>query len=132
MQRLVLIACVLLVSSLSSSAQRVSWRAIRAPVPHYPAEAKGQHLDGSGIFELHIGSDVERVVVVKSTGHLLLDRHAASIFKTWCFGPRVPVSTLRIPLRYVQGPPRGDDAIRRPAAPGYSKLITIFVPPEKA
>jgi hypothetical protein len=34
--------------------------------------------------------------------------------------------TLRIPIRYVDGPPRIDEPMKRPAAPNSLKLITIF------
>jgi len=62
----------------------------------------------------------------------MLDEHAVAVFQTWRFDPHVPVNILRVPLRYIDGPPHIDDAMRRPPPPGYSKLITIFIPPEKA
>jgi len=133
MQRFLLITSLVIAIAGSARAERVVWRAIHAEAPHYPDEAKRQHLTGSGIFEMHIRSDgtVERVTIIKSTGHSLLDHNAARIFQTWRFDPHFPIATLRAPVRYIDGPSRVDAEMTRPPAPGYTKLFTIFIPSAK-
>ena len=124
------IFAVLLLFAITSSLAdaKPSWRALRAPRPPYPETARKQHLSGNAVFELHIRGDgtVERVVTVRSTGHRLLDVSAVAALRSWRFDPTIPIKTLRIPVRYVDGPPRIDDIMRQPERPGYSKVITLF------
>jgi TonB family protein len=105
-----------------------SWRALDHPVPSYPEAAKQQHLSGNALFELHIRGDgiVERVATVTSTGHALLDESAVAALRRWRFDPQIPIKTLRVPVRYIDGPPRIDDVMRQPETHGYSKVITLF------
>src|SRR5689334_19829676 len=55
--------------------------------PGYPADARRQHLTGSGLFALHIAADgrVARVEALKSIGHPLLDQAAIAAFRQWRF-----------------------------------------------
>ena len=130
MTRIVVAALLLLVISMSAPAATVVWRAIKHSAPEYPEQAKGKHLRGSGVFELHVRPDgsVQRVDVIASTGHRLLDDHAIAVFQKWRFDPHIPIRTLRIPVRYLDAPAHVDDVMRRPPPPGYSKVFTIFVP----
>jgi TonB family protein len=85
-------------------------------------------LSGSGLFALHVRPDgrVERVETVRSIGHRSLDAAAIAAFRQWRFPLSEAPWTLKIPIRYVDGPPRIDEPMKRPAAPGYTKLITLF------
>jgi TonB family protein len=58
-----------------------------APFPQYSASAQAHHLEGSGLFLLHLRSDgsVSRVDVVQSTGHRELDDACISTYRQWRF-----------------------------------------------
>jgi len=85
-------------------------RAVYAPPPEYPAEAKAHHFTGSGAFALHIRPDgtVERIETLKSIGHSLLDQAAIAGFQRWRLYRHSTGSVVRIPIRYVDGPKRID------------------------
>ena len=102
--------------------------AVFAPRPKYPDEAKARHFTGSGIFALHIRPDgsVDRVDKIQSIGHPILDDAATTAFRQWRFHPNETAWVLRIPIRYVDGPPRHDAAMSRPPQSGYGVLITVF------
>ena len=114
--------------SLPLTAPAASERAIYTPRPKYPTEAKADHLTGSGSFALHIRADgsVERVETLKSIGHPILDRAAVAAFRQWRFHPHGTSWTLRVPIRYVDGPVRVDSSMSRSLAPGWGMLITVF------
>jgi len=61
---------------------------------------RDQHLEGSGLYRLNIKPDgtVSSVTVLKSTGHILLDRAAIHAFRQWRFRPGA--------LRTVKAPDR--------------------------
>jgi len=103
-------------------------RAAYAPPPAYPAEAKTQHLTGSGVFALHIrpNGTVERVETVTSIGHPLLDRAAITAFRQWRFHSDDASWVLRIPIRYIDGPKRVDSAMLQSPTPGWGVPITVF------
>ncbi len=122
---IVLVACVSRPVAYSAVEKR---RVIRAPRPEYPIRAREQHLSGSGLFLLQIRTDgrVERVETVESIGHRILDAVAIAAFRQWVFPRYGAPWTLRIPIRYVDGPPRIDEPMKRPAAPNSLPLITVF------
>jgi TonB family protein len=127
MHRTLLIVCGIFITSLSH-ARVETWRVLYGPRPEYPIHAREQHLSGSGLFALHIRPDgrVERVETAQSIGHRSLDAAAVAAFRQWRFPRHEAPWTLRIPIRYVDGPPRIDEPMKRPTAPGYTKLITLF------
>jgi TonB family protein len=114
--------------SLPATARAVSERAMYAPPPKYPAEAKADHLTGSGAFALHIRAEgsVERVETLKSIGHPILDLAAIAAFQEWRFHPHDTSWTLRAPIRYADGPIRVDSSMSRSPAPGWGVLATVF------
>jgi TonB family protein len=75
--------------------------AIYAPKPDYPLAARSRHLQGSGIFLLHVRPDgtVEGVDVIKSTGHSELDQSGVAAFLKWRFRPGV--NEVEIPLEFT-------------------------------
>jgi TonB family protein len=89
--------------------------AYNAKRPEYPADARRDHLTGSGLFALHIAADghVARVEGLKSIGHRILDQAAIAAFGRWRFRPG-SIQVVRVPLRYVEGPHRPDALDRRP------------------
>jgi TonB family protein len=103
-------------------------RAVYAKTPDYPADARDRHLTGSGAFALHVRPDgsVERVETLQSIGHSSLDRAAIAAFRVWRFHPDRGQFILRVPIRYVDGPPRTDALMSQPPRPGYGALITVF------
>ena|SRR5436190_22210312 len=130
MQRLVVfyIAVAALGSAVIAQPSGHREVAVYAKRPEYPVEARERHLAGSGVFALHIRPDgnVERVETLKSIGHSSLDQAAVAAFREWRFYPHRASWTVRVPIRYVDGPSRVDDAMRRPPRPGYGVLITVF------
>ena len=84
-----------------------------APRPDYPVEARRRHLTGSGLFALRLRPDgrVERVEVLKSIGHRILDLAAIAAFQQWRFRPR-SISVVRVPIRYSIGPMPHDEISR--------------------
>lgn len=85
--------------------------ALYAKRPDYPVEARRRHLTGSGLFALRIRPDgsVERVEVLKSIGHTILDQAAIAAFRQWRFR-RHSISLVRVPIRYSIGPMPHDAA----------------------
>ena len=128
MQRFLHSSIALALLALAVSALAVSERAMYAPQPKYPAEAKAGHLTGSGAFAFHIQADgrVERVETLKSIGHPVLDSAAIAAFREWRFHPHDTSWTLRVPIRYVDGPVRIDSSMSRRPASGWGMLITVF------
>jgi TonB family protein len=110
------------------TARAVTERPMYAPRPKYPAEAKSNHLTGSGTFALHIRGNgiVDRVETVESIGHPILDSAAIAAFREWRFPPHNNSWTLRVPIRYVYGPVRVDSSMSRSPSLGWGTLITVF------
>ena len=102
-------------------------RVLNTKRPQYPLEARVRHWSGSGVFLLHIRSNgtVERVETLKSIGYPVLDRAAITAFRQWRFDPP-RFRIWRVPIRYVDGPDRIDEAMLRLPPPGSTPLITIF------
>jgi TonB family protein len=114
--------------AIPAVAHATTQRAVYAPPPRYPAEAKARHLTGSGVIALHIRPEgaVEQVETVKSIGHPLLDQAAIAAFSEWRFHPSEAAWVLRIPIRYVNGPKRIDSSMLQSPAPGWGMLVTVF------
>jgi TonB family protein len=57
------------------------------PLPEYPSSARAHHMQGDGMYLLHVRSDgtVERVDVVESTGHRELDNACVAAYRQWRF-----------------------------------------------
>jgi TonB family protein len=122
---IVVVACA---SQTISHASAETRRVLYKPAPEYPAKAREQHLSGRGLFALRIlpGGAVARVDTLNSIGHRSLDAAAIAAFRQWRFARYDAPWTLRVPIRYVDGTPRIDEAMRRRPAPGYTPLITLF------
>ncbi len=76
--------------------------AIHAPPPDYPLAARQRRLTGAGRFKLAIDrktGTVLSVATVKSTGHAVLDRAAATAFRKWRFKPGTS-STVYMPISF--------------------------------
>ena len=69
--------------------------------PDYPYAARDQHLEGAGLYRLNISPDgtVSSVIVLKSTGHSLLDRAAIHAFQQWRFRPG-SVHVVKLPINF--------------------------------
>ena len=76
--------------------------------------------------DIRVDGSVERVGTLKSIGHPILDRAAIDAFRQWRFRPHKTNWTVRVPVRYVDGPFRVDSAMSRPPALGWGMLITVF------
>src|SRR4051794_17933483 len=92
--------------SVSASPSPEKHRAVlHAPRPAYPYEARKKHLEGRGLFVMHIDPDtgaVSSVTVAKSTGHAILDQAAVDGLSKWKF--RVPLlckPDLKCPIAYT-------------------------------
>jgi TonB family protein len=73
-------------------------------LPFYPLEAVDKGLTGSGVAILKIDAQtgsVTSAAMLKSTGHLMLDRAALLAFREWRFKPRT-LTTLEIPIEFVR------------------------------
>ena len=80
-------------------------RAVYAPRPVYPAEARSRHLTGVGI----VLADVDRKTgyvtdarMLQSTGYQVLDDAALNACRQWRFRPGT-VSDIRIPIKFLTG-----------------------------
>src|SRR5262249_60217948 len=75
-----------------------------APLPQYPASALARHVEGSGIFLLHLRGDgmVERVDIVQSTSHRDLDEACLSVYRQWRFVPSfaAKVHKVKMPVTF--------------------------------
>jgi TonB family protein len=71
------------------------------PRAQYPYEARSRHIQGSGIFVLHVHGDVvTKVDTYRSTGSPILDNAALSGITRWRFKPNTPVLVV-VPITYV-------------------------------
>jgi TonB family protein len=83
------------------------------PQPQYPYEARSKHIQGSGIFVLHVHRDVvTKVDTYRSTGSPILDNAALSEMRQWRFKLNTPVLVV-VPITYVMV--AGDGRVRLPA-----------------
>ena len=75
-----------------------------APLPGYPPGAEARHLEGNGMFLLHLRSDgsVSRVDIVQSTGHRELDEVCISVYGLWRFRTDFAAKTheVKIPVTF--------------------------------
>jgi TonB family protein len=67
----------------------------------YPITARKQHLEGAGVFEIHIepNGSVGSVTILKTTGHTILDAAAITGFRQWRFRPHT-IDIVRVPVQY--------------------------------
>jgi TonB family protein len=68
--------------------------------PRYPYAARDQHLEGSGLFQLQLRPDgiVRSVVILKSTGHVMLDDAAVAALRQWQFAGAV--HDVKVPINF--------------------------------
>ena len=74
--------------AVASLQPNVSHFATYAPQPEYPANARQQHIGGSGYFVIRVERATGRVATVevrRSTGNKLLDSSAAETLRRWRF-----------------------------------------------
>jgi TonB family protein len=73
-------------------------------MPVYSAAARARHLEGSGLFLLHLRSDgtVESVEVLKSTGQPELDQACVAAYRQWHFRQNIAatVHKVKIPMTF--------------------------------
>jgi len=95
------------VRSKDSEGRRISEEeavriAVFTPSPHYPYEARANHLTGTGTVRLEVDAQTGYVTsarMLKSTGHQVLDDEALKAYRHWRFKPRT-VSAVRIPVTF--------------------------------
>lgn len=76
---------------------------IEAPVPNYPAQAAQNGWSGIGVFEIRFrGGAAERVNVVLTTGHRLLDDTARAALLRWRCQPRAQ-NEVRMTMAFTKG-----------------------------
>lgn len=98
----------------SVSAQTVTTGAPRGAVvyatyaakPDYPYLARVHHIQGSGVFALHITADgkVSAVDTVQSTGNSELDKSSWTTFRKWRFRPPGRPTKVEIPITFLMVP----------------------------
>jgi TonB family protein len=95
---------------------------IFAPKPDYAWSAQMNHVQGSGIFHLHIRPDgtVSSVEMIRSTGWRDLDRSSTAALSKWRFRPAVRSATVKIPVTFTMGIPSGPSHGRGPLAIPHS------------
>ena len=82
------------------------------PQPQYPYEARSKHIQGNGIFVLHVhGQVVTKIDTYRSTGSPILDNAALSDMRRWRFKPNTPVLVV-VPITYVMA--GGSGTVRMP------------------
>jgi len=76
--------------------------AVYAAKPDYPYFARSRHMQGSGVFELHIRADgtVSSVDTIQSTGYFELDEVSIGAFSKWRFRPPGRLTKVKIPIRF--------------------------------
>jgi TonB family protein len=79
--------------------------AIYAPKPLYPYKLKSRHVQGAGVFQMHIRADgtVGSVDTIQSTGNTDLDECARSAFTKWRFQVNRPTE-VKIPITFSMRP----------------------------
>lgn len=76
--------------------------AAHTEVPSYPYELRARHVQGAGIFQLHIRADgtVSSVDTLKSTGNAVLDQCARSAYLKWRFRPPGSATKVKVPITF--------------------------------
>jgi TonB family protein len=99
--------------------------ALYAARPDYPIEARRRHLEGGGLFAIQIrpAGAVEKVKIVKSTGHGLLDQAAIAAFRQWRFRPN-SLRTVKVPIRFVRIALRPTETILRELGDGVQITVS--------
>jgi len=103
--------------SVTIPPEKVGEVAISHPTPDYPAQARAQHLSGTGVFELQVSpetGEVTSVTVASSTGHPILDRAAIKTLKHWKFRPQT-VTHVKLPITF-KAPQRRSNHTMQPTA----------------
>jgi periplasmic protein TonB len=97
-------------SQLHLRAQRPSSeddeRAVYAPSPKYPLEARWRHAHGTGLYSVHVRPDgtVASVDVVTSTRAGVLDDAAIAAFRQWRFRPTGEARVVKVPVSFTLSP----------------------------
>ncbi len=70
--------------------------------PEYPYFAQSRHMQGSGIFQLHIRADgtVSSVDTIQSTGYFELDEVSVGAFSKWRFRPPGRRTKVKMPINF--------------------------------
>ncbi len=111
---ILLLCSLLFLSSLSraqnpSEAQRARCF-IRATPPEYPEVARYRHMEGKGKFQGFVDQEtgaITKVVVVKSTGHKLLDDAVIGSVRHWRAKPHM-LESFYVPVDFKMGDWVGD------------------------
>lgn len=106
---IVLLCTVSFIPSLSraenlSEADRARYF-IRATPPVYPEAARYRHLEGAGKFQGFVDQEtgaITQVVVVKSTGHQVLDDAVIGAVRRWRAKPHT-LETFYVPINFKMG-----------------------------
>ena len=71
--------------------------------PEYPLEAKRHHMEGRGVFAMHIRQNgtVASVEIVKSTGYAVLDGAAISALRQWRYHPEPFKRVVTTPMNFT-------------------------------
>jgi TonB family protein len=111
MSRIVILALAGLAFATSVGAQATSDKlksddgrvviATYAAKPAYPYELRARHIQGAGVFQVHIRADgtVGSVETIQSTGNAELDRCATSAFMRWRFRVDRPTK-VKMPITF--------------------------------
>jgi TonB family protein len=75
--------------------------ALSSPGPGYPQEAQTSKIAGSGLYELQLDKSgmPKSVVIVKTSGSVVLDKAATTTFRKWRFKPGIFIS-VRVPVAW--------------------------------
>src|SRR5207302_4344074 len=73
-----------------------------ATKPDYPILAQVRHMQGTGVFQLHIRADgaVSSVDTIQSTGYFELDEVSIGAFSKWRFRPPGRLTKVKIPITF--------------------------------
>jgi TonB family protein len=112
--RIIIVLSLSFAAALSASAQTVTTGSPRGAVvyatyaakPDYPYLARVHHVEGSGVFAVHIAADgkVSAVDAVQSTGNAPLDNSAITAFRKWRFRPPGRPTKVEIPITFLMFP----------------------------
>jgi TonB family protein len=71
--------------------------------PVYPYELRAKHIEGAGVFQLHIRADgtVSSVDTLRSTGNALFDQSARSAYLRWRFRAPGSATIVKIPITFA-------------------------------
>jgi protein TonB len=75
---------------VEATLKKVKARAIYAPKPEYPFQARKQYWEGVGLYVMNINREtglVTSVEITQSSGHKILDQAAVDAFRRWRFEP---------------------------------------------